>query len=707
VVAQTEDQQVRASFIESFVEDMRHDTNVERRRWKENWEQFVHGTRFYDKEDWQSNFSLDTFQTRIRAGAGFARQIITNDPDFYSFDPINSDNERAGLLAPIWKKWVDFELRQAKFKVKMSTILLSSFINMGSLFVGWKTNFVKNPAWIEFHNKKERAKLNRGISDVVDNPPQTIEDLAAIESSVRDALDSLPDLISEDAVEEPEPKKYIGVQGLDLQIVDPRNRFWNDNFDKIQESRMNAMVTNMELWELRDLADKGVFDKDKVEQVTTRGKEERNRAAIIKNEERNKRSRNQRLKQDTVEVATYFGPLLDGENVIKEDWAGVTAGGVLLKEFPSYPFWEPPTHPQSPFVDCAVKEIPGRPTGAGAGDNAVRNAKHLDSNINLANDAMRFNVAGINVVDYLNLADSTVLESGGLAPGQIIETVGNPKDVFHHVNTSNNIEQQFSPIDQRISQAIDEQMGISQLSLGGPTTRSRVSATEQQIRAQGTERQVSNITIDLEQQLLVPLIEKVFARILQFGLEDLNSNIALRQVLSETEREVLSQLSDEDRFEILTSWYQVKITGFSSEVERQEQINDFNEVLAITNQNGTLAQVVNVQELFKEWLRLMKIRDVDKFVFPDTEIGVINRENQLLAQANGGQGKFVEVSESDDHELHLQSHGVLVNSPLRTQALIEHVQQHQQFLQATQQLQQQGAELNGTGGAGGQPGVTQ
>ena len=675
----------KVSFVTQWITKHNEETNLIKNKWIDNFAQFTDGSIFHEKQEWQSNFSLGKYEARIRSASGRSREVILTAADFYDFVPQNPDNELAEMLAPIFKKLQDYYLNKAGWKRRASTFLLSSYIAMGSMSVSWKNCLVRNPKWTTIKTKPEMVKEQQGIADQIENPQLSIVDEVVIRDSMEQSFNDFSELISGEEVANPDEdvKPWLQVGCLDLQVINPTDRYWDTNAQYLEESAQGAYKTRIRLWQLRDLADKGFFEKKKVNELTTGQIQEHTRT-------RNFRFKNltSDTNSDVVELTIYFGPLILDGKIKKEAWGCVIANNAtLIKEWDEYPYWEPPQHKLTPFVDSAVKEVPFRATGAGAGDNAVQMSRELDANMNLANDQMRFNTIGITGVDYSKLVDRGILETG-IEPGKIIETMGDPSKVFSHISLTSNIENQFTPTNQILQQSIDEQMGISEVDLGGQTQRSRVTAAETQTRAAGTQRNVSNIAIDLELTFIIPFLEKVFARVLQFAIPTITTNPEIQEVLTEEEINIIAKLDERERLGILNNFYRFKIKGFSSEVDKSSKIDDFNDALAIVNSSGPIAQMVNLAPLAKQAFEAIGFENVDDFFIPDTPLGKITLENQLLLE-----DRSVEVQEDDDHELHMQSHILLLNSPSATQALQEHVQAHQQIFEQIQAAQQQSQAL--------------
>lgn len=668
----------KVKFVSDFCQETDRQTLKIKAKWRENFLQFKEGSLFPDKEDWMSDVSSGKFETRIRAAAGQARDILVNNPDWFDIDPTLPEDERAQQLATICKKAVKYYLRKAKFPRKASTLLLSAFISMGSCMVGWTQQLVQNPKHVLRKGRKEQEREQKALAPHVENARNTLqsspEELIA---DVQNAFNSLPAILSGDEVKIPEPeeKPYLQHGGLDLRVVNPENRFWDTVVQYIDESPMGAHVEHQPLWKIRALADKGYFLKDAVEKITP--KQEDMRWGVQKGLYSDL---NRAKPAESIELTYYFGPLIIDGKVKKERWGCILAEKeFLIKEWEDYPYWEPPSHEAHPYIDSAVKEVPWRATGAGVGDNAVKLARMHDSNINLMNDAMRFNTIGFNIIDINALIEPDQIEEG-LAPGINLKVRKKPKEVYEHVSITSNIEKQWDPVNQKLEDAIDDQMGMSRLSLGGPTQRSRTTAAEIRAQSQGADSRINNIAIDLEQTFLIPFLEKVLARVLQFGFSEIDSNTELAAQFTEDEKRLIKSLSAEQRLEALNTYFNIKVKGFSAETDKQETLNKLGEVLTMVNAGGPLGQMTNPIPIMKRMLQLLDLHEeVDGVVIEGTEAETIIMENQLLAK-----NIYIEPREQDNHEAHIQSHTQDPNPTPEKQA---HVQMHQEIMMQMQQAQ--------------------
>ena len=201
------------------------------------------------------------------------------------------------------------------------------------------------------------------------------------------------------------------------------------------------------------------------------------------------------------------------------------------------------------------------------------------------------------------------------------------------------------------------------------------------------------MALDLEQNFLIPVLQKCLARVLQFGIAEVQNNVELAALFEDEEIQTLTQLSEADRIKIINSYYAFKISGFSANQNKAERVARLNELFQVGGSNPLINAMLNWPEMIKEWAHLMDI-DPSKFLIVDTsEASRIIAENQVLLQ-----DVQVAVHPDDNDELHLQMQSPLAASELQTEALMQHVMMHQQQLEAKQSGMDQ-SQGGGTTGA--------
>lgn len=665
--------------VRKMVDDADMQTSLIRNRWRENYDMFVYGTRNEEKEDWQTNFSVNKFQTSMRTAQGRLVNILVNTPDWFEVCPKGYSNRQAEVLAPCFQKMMEYYLDAAKFKRHAGTFFLCSLISQGILHVGWQQRLIQNPEYIMRKTEKEREAEQKRLAKNVTNPmvsPELSGD--EMEKKLIEALDSFVAEAQGETAIKVEPKPYVQIGCLDFKDVNHEKFFWDPNVMYMEESSWKAFRYTVNKWELNYFAKLGYFSKAKVQKVGSQ------RDLDTKLGTQQLRYQNTidaaRSRSDLVELLVYYGPLVIDEEVVKDRYFCIIGNDdVLLKEG-EYPYWEPPGH-LTPIVATAVRQIPYRATGAGIGDNATQLQKVYDSNWQLVCDTFRFGIAGINIVNYQNLVDKSQLLEG-IYPGMTLEVRGAPKDSFEHLDLTSNLENQAHPVQTMLENAIDQLTGINEMMTGGSNPYSRTPATETNARLDAGTQNVNIIALDLEQNFLIPTLEKVLARILQFGLTELTSNPELQALFDEEEMNELLQLNAQSRYEILNQWFKFKIKGFSSDLNKDEAAQRDNELLAIVNSGGPLAQLINLPAFMKQYFKNRDIKDPDRLLLSDSPLVIVTAETQALMS-----GHMVIPSPMDDHEFHMQMQGPLAQSPYSTPEMQQHLMMHQQAVMQMQAMQ--------------------
>jgi len=674
----------KVACIDKFIDNCEKSSTVVVKRWQQNYDMFVSGSRFEGKKGWQSQFSINKFANVIRSAHGELINTIVNNPDWMDIVERTPNNTRAALLKRPIKKIVEYYLDRANFRRHASTFILNSLISMGSLYVGWKEMLIQNPEYVAAKTRKLRQEEMRRLAKVVANPSVESEhNASAITANIEQAIDDTVAMLQgEESAPKEDIPEYLQYGCIEFRDLNHENIFWETNVAYMEDSAAKAwreLVTesDLKLW-----AKQGYISKSKIKDLPERKRRDKEVSSRLRNTNIMRTPNSPR--DDLVELTYYFGPLIIDGEIKKDAWFCLVANGSRIIKEGDYPYWEPPGH-KTPVVNMAVRQIPYRATGAGIGDNVYDIQRQMDSNWHLVNDTFRFGIAGINVVNVQKLVDKGQLDEG-IEPGKIIEARDNPKAVFERISLTDNLENQVHPMQTILQSAIEEGAGINDLMSGGNNLRSRTTAAETNARMQGSLRNVNTIALDLEQNFLIPVLEKVLARVLQFGLEDIQRNPDLIALLDEAELYELTQLSEEDKISIVNHFFKFKINGFSARQTEESDLMRMNELLQIANSGGPLSQLIDLRTLLKHWMKLMKLDKDDALILKDAPQAQIEAENAVLMGNH-----IVYPDPNDNDELHLQLQGPLAQSPYATPALQQHVAMHQQQMQQ-KQMQQQGGQ---------------
>lgn len=669
----------KVSAMVALIEKAERDSALITKRWVESYDMFVYGSRFKDKQDWQVQLSINKFASSIRAVQGEMMATLINTPNWWSLDPKSPNNGKASMLKPAFEKMMNYYLDASNFKRHAGTFFLNSLISIGNLFVGWKQMLVQNPAYVLEQTRAERQRDQARLAKNVENPQVTEDSESELASKIEAAAEDFKALATgEEVIGKPKPKKYVQMGVLDFKDPNHENIFWDTNVAYMEDSLWKAFEYEANLYELKHMAKLGFFSKSAVDNIPSKKPDDALANQGIRYQ--NLRSTDSAQNDSKVLITVYMGPLIVDNEVVKDKVFCVIANRAKILKESEYPFWEPPGH-HTALINAAVKQVPGRATGAGIGDSAIELQKVYDSNWQLICDTFRFGIAGINIVDYQQLVDKSSLDEG-IEPGKTIQVRGDPKKVFHREQLTHNLENQVTPVQEMLRQGIEELIGVNAMFSGAPNLRSRTTAAETQAQLSGSQRTTNTIALDLEQNFIVPTLQKVFARVLQFGLLEIETNPELDSLLDEDEKIELKRLNDADRLSILQSYYRFKIKGFSAQQDRAEKLARMNEVLSIINSGGPLSMLIDLPKFMELWAELMELKDDNILIVKDSPLAQIEAENTTLMG-----GHMVSPGESDDHELHIKLQGPLAAAPYATPEMQQHVQEHTMMLQMIQQMQ--------------------
>lgn len=674
--------------VNDLVKSANSQVDLIKKTWTTNYDTFVYGTRTLDKEEWQTNFTINKYSQGIRTVQGNLVNILVNNPDWMELVPFSNLNQQAVELAPVFEKILSYYLEASQFKRHAGTFFLSSLISCGNLYVGWKPRLVQNPEHLAQKAEDDRKRAQDRLSRSVANPD--VEEFS--QEDFQESFDAALDRLQSEATGGEAPpqikiKPYIQVGCLDFIDINSEFAYWDPTVSYLEDSMWRAFDYEVSRSELVHMAKLGFFKKSDVKRIvdtsmpTARDTVSRMRYKNVLGGPKSKHTQ-------TVKLRYFAGPLIIDDEVVKDNYYALIANEKVVLRDGDYPFWEPPGQ-RTPVVSTAIRQIPYRATGAGIGDSAVVLQRILDSNYQLLCDSFRMAISGINVVNYNNLVDKSQLDEG-IYPGQTLHVRGTPKDSFARIELTSNLESQTSPMQVKLEQGIFDDIGVNELMAGGSNPYSRTSAAETNQRVQAGQQSVNIVALDLEQNFLIPVLKKCFARVLQFGLSDIASNPELSQFLTDTEQQQLAELNTQGRANIINQWYKFKINGFSAAQDKNEEAMRDNEFLQIVNQGGVISQLIDIPAFLHRYLMNRGVKDPKAILIENSDYENIQKENEVLLS-----GHLVVPSDTDDDQKHLEAQSPLAQSPYATPAMQQHVQMHMQRLQMMQQQQAQGGAPQG------------
>lgn len=667
--------------VQSLITTSQNKTLDVRAKWLENFEMFCHGTRALEKRDWQADFSVNEFGTAIRRSAGNIRSNFLRRPNWFLMKSLNPEVDK---YKPALEKAMRFHLERAGFRRVANTALLCSAINMSCTRVGWRLEKVKNPRLVIKETRKTIDSFNKAVAGDVDNPQ--------VSSSALDLLTTDPARLTEimeagfedfqnialkqesKVVKEKIPN-FIQRGVLDLTPINVENLYWDSEVNYMDQCTWQAVEDYVPLWKLKEMEKLGIYSN--VSKISMNSAApDLARKIIFDQVYKGHNPAFVGPGKGLVKVTEYFGHLIVNDEIKEHFWHLVYANDSVILKSQMNPFWGDGY--QLPFVTGSVHEVPFRPTGQGIGDNAVKLQKALDSNYHLITDQMRLGLVGLNVINKGKMTDTSQLMDG-IGPGEFLTVTDDPDKVFKHYNLTSNVENQAFPINEILRQGIQKVTGMSDAMIGAPAARSRTSATEVNQQVSGGELNLFNIAEDLEINILLPMLDKTFARVLQYGLQDLNDP-SFKSIFTQNELAELTALDEESRYNTLANYFQFEINGFTNDSTRMEEIKRLTDLLTIYNKPGPLASVIRGEKVVRELVNRFEFRDPEEYVNSDNELSRIDAENRLLML-----NQQVEVMPNDNHKQHME---MQQNLATMTQAQLNHLQQHQMYLAQIEQTRQ-------------------
>lgn len=660
-----------------------------RDQWKANFDCFAGGSKFTNKEDWQSQFSVNEVAGSVRTGVSKIRNNFLKRPDWFTLTGTNEDaiETKQALL----DKAIRYQLKRAKFRRVANTFLLSASLSLGVLRVGWKLDKIKNPKLILKNAEKEMDEFNKKVASSVENPqiaselPTDAQSLNNVETDVANLLSQVQGDNQTKAFPE-----FIQTGMLELKPVNPFDFYFDPDCTYPDESSWHAEESYVPVWKLKQMGKNGIY---KNTEGLVAGKVSEEKALNDSRFKNLSTTEVNSVSGDLIKITEYFGNIVVGGQELESYWHVVLANESVVILDKANSFWADGY--ESPYVIAMVHEIPFKPTGASMVDGAIPLQRILDSNYQLTVDQMRLGIVGLNIIDRTKIIDASTLLDG-IEPGKYLEVNGKPDDVFKHYNLTSNVENTVFPMNTILVQGIQKATGVSPIIQGYAAQRARTSAAEIQTQQNGSEGVLFTSAEDLEIQWLIPMLQKTLARILQFGLNAKDPQFM--STLEESELMALQEFAGADRYNNFAQYWEFEINGFASESMRLEEVQNINEALTLYNTpNSPLSQIINGPYLMREWARKINFRDPSKIVIDNSELDGIVAENRLLM--NGHQ---VSVNPNDNHQLHIPSHQkVQMLGGGNTPEMGAHIQQHIMAFQQMQAQQQAVQQAN----QGKQPGA--
>jgi hypothetical protein len=409
----------------------------------------------------------------------------------------------------------------------------------------------------------------------------------------------------------PQGKQVVQQQRLDGQLfvraVDPYNFYW------LPGSKLNQWVGTIEeieipLWDLKRLANQGVFDKAVVDQLTNKRIDEYERMSVLRFDEHNSNLGTQK-DTGTVKLTEYYGPcIIDGE-LVEENCHIILANDEHILCYQPNPFW----HNKPPYVAFSPLSLPFRTEGIGLIENVREINKALSRLANMSIDTLMFKLAPVfEVIEdaYENPEDFET----GIVPGKTFRRnlahVGIPgiqPIVFE------DISQGALQVSAQLDRAHQEGALVSEIQQALPRYRGVQSATEIDIKSQNQDSFFGSMATDIEKQAIEPMVEMASDLIFQFI--DTTNDPRVASILG-LNADVLMGMSREELMEMIQGDYKIQVRGISGQLEKGEMLQNLVQFMNLVGQNEAWMPYINQNELLKRILEAFRpsLHDIENIV---------------------------------------------------------------------------------------------
>ena len=372
-----------------------------------------------------------------------------------------------------------------------------------------------------------------------------------------------------------------------------------------------------DLWKIRELAERGVYDKKVVNQLAnslnTMTHEERT-ADLARGQD--PELRNKMRPQVTINEVwgrlvgkdgDVFEITVDGDKQKARNVMATVANEHFLirKPIPN-PNWDE----KRPFVSTPIIRIPHAVIHDSLGDHVQSLNNAIDELYNLMLDAGMKSVWGISQLrpDFLDDPDQV---TEGIPPFEtLILRPGTPDGarVFERVDTGANMGEAFGVMNFTLAQFADA-AAITQTGQGQLPTR-QVKATEVVATQQAQSVFFDGLIKDIEDTFIEPALQHIFHLVMQnlhlIDVDDLVAAVGTRIAF------VLLALSPEERFAMFGNRVKFRVHGLTSMVTRAREFQRLLALLQVLSQNPVFGQTFAAKYSFAKLIdRIVRSLEID------------------------------------------------------------------------------------------------
>jgi len=386
-----------------------------------------------------------------------------------------------------------------------------------------------------------------------------------------------------------------------------------------------------DIWQVREMAEIGVYDQAVVDQIVAGMSEEKDRKRGAEDARGKRPHRGRAQKRKKVRVSECWAILVDDDGRIitipgskekaRNTVTTVVDNRYMVRATSRNPNWSG----LRPMVAAPLIRTPHSVWHDALGDYVQSLNNAIDELFNLMLDAGIKGVWGISQVRPEMLLDEDQISDGIPPQETLVLRPGVPADVdvYKRVDTGSNIGESIAVMNLLMSSFSDASM-VNKIGLGQLPAR-QVKATEISLSSQAMGNLFDGITRDMEDSFIEPILERAFHLVMQH-LNEMDTDEVVA-ALGTKKAIMLLSLSPEERFAIFGNRIKFRVTGLSSVVNRTREFQKILALLEVMASNPALGMIfAKKYSLAKVVDRLVRSIDLD----PES-LGVVD-EQEAQAQ---------------------------------------------------------------------------
>lgn len=342
----------------------------------------------------------------------------------------------------------------------------------------------------------------------------------------------------------------------------------------------------LDYYDVKKMAEKGVYDMAAVENI----QEDFVRMEL---EYREKLKKGDIAKKPSfrkeVEIMEYYGDVFDEYgNIIAENVIVTIANEKYILRIVPNPY------PIRPFFIAPLSFKPFSVYHKNFYEDVVNSGlvNEMSRVLNGIVDGHLFSIAKSFEVNIDVVYDPEELKSG-IAPGKVFKRIsGLPEQMIREINIGN-ISQQNLAVYEILSREFQNATAITEFLMGLPTSRGRPTATEVMYKSQQSINTIQDISTDLENYLISPLLEFMFDLIMKYQNDFTDAE--LQEFLGDHIDYNMDVLIFKQKY--LSGRYKFVVNGLSSTLLRSQIVEKISVLLQLLQANPNWLQQINFERL--------------------------------------------------------------------------------------------------------------